>query len=158
MASSSYNKFYQFVEDLAKQIHDLDVDTLRVLLTNTAPSVNDTFVDTTLTPCALGPVSGAQEIAGGNGYTRKGNVAAFISGAQSGGIFKLVLSSPAAWIAAGGTIGPLRYAILYNDSASVPATRPVIAWWDNGSSITVQPTGEDFTLSLDPIAGTLTIQ
>ena len=46
--------------------------------------------------------------------------------------------------ASGGTIGPFRYAIMYNDTPAAPAD-PLIAWWDYGSSITLAD-GESFTL------------
>ena len=34
---AAFNKFNQFVEDLAKGVHNLDTGALKVLLTNTAP-------------------------------------------------------------------------------------------------------------------------
>jgi hypothetical protein len=34
---ATFNKFQQFVEDLAEKVHNLQSDTLKVLLTNTAP-------------------------------------------------------------------------------------------------------------------------
>lgn len=140
---AAYNKFNQFVEDLAKKVYNLNADSLKVLLVNTAPvATNSIKADLT-------------EIAAGNGYTAGGNAAAFSSGAQSSGTYKLVLTDPAVWTAAGGTIGPFRYAVLYDDTPSSPA-KPLIAWWDYGSSITLQ-IGETFTVDLDGTNGVLTI-
>jgi hypothetical protein len=153
---SAYNKFNQFVEDLAKKVHNLNSDTLMVLLTNTAPNAADTVVDTTTTPCTVKSTSNATELAAGNGYTKKGNAAAFSSGAQTGGTYKLVLADPTTWTASGGTMGPFRYAVLFNDSSATTATRGVIAWWDYGSSVTLN-SGETFTVDLDGTNGTLTI-
>ena len=34
---ATFNKFNQFVEDLAKKVHNLNSDTLKVALSNTAP-------------------------------------------------------------------------------------------------------------------------
>lgn len=55
--------------------------------------------------------------------------------------------------AAGGTIGPFRYAILYNDTA---ANDELICFYDYGSSITLQDT-ETFTFDADPSTGILTL-
>ncbi|MEO8682079.1 MAG: hypothetical protein ABI665_23735 [Vicinamibacterales bacterium] len=140
---AAFNKFNQFVEDLAKKVHNLNTDSLKVLLTNVAP-VAGNAVKADLT-----------EIGAGNGYTAGGNAAAFSSGAQTSGTYKLVLTDPTAWTAAGGTIGPFRYAVLYNDTPTSPAD-PLIGWWDYGSSITLQ-IGETFTADLDQSAGVLTL-
>ncbi len=140
---ASFSKFNQFVEDVAKKVHNLNADTLKVMLTNTAPvATNAVKADLT-------------EIAAGNGYTAGGNTAAFTSGAQTSGTYKLVVADPAVWTAAGGTIGPLRYAALYNDTPTSPA-KPLIGWWDYGSSITLQ-VGETFTVDLDQTNGVLTL-
>ena len=47
MASSTFSKFYSFVEDVGKAIHDLQSggDTIKILLTNDAPNAGDTYVD-----------------------------------------------------------------------------------------------------------------
>jgi hypothetical protein len=49
--------------------------------------------------------------------------------------------------ASSGTIGPFRYAILYNDTA---ASDPLIGWWDRGSEITLAD-GETFTLDVSTV-------
>jgi hypothetical protein len=49
--------------------------------------------------------------------------------------------------ASGGSIGPFRYAILYNDTATSPADA-LIGWWDYGSSITLADT-ETFTVKFN---------
>ena len=140
---ATYSKFNQFVEDIAKKVHNLNSDTLKVMLTNTAPtSANAIKSDIT-------------EISAGNGYTAGGNTAAFSTGAQTSGTYKLVLSDPTTWTAAGGTIGPFRYAVLYNDTQTSPV-KPLIGYWDYGSSITLNA-GETFTADLDQTNGVLTI-
>lgn len=145
---ASFNKFNVFVEDLAKKVHNLNSDTLKIFLTNTAPnaSTNTAYDGTTGT-------TGPAEIAAGNGYTAAGNTAAFSSGAQTSGTYKLVLSDPTTWTASGGSIGPFRYAVLYN---STPAGKNLIGWWDYGSSVTLA-TGEQFTVDLDQTNGVLTL-
>lgn len=141
---AAFNKFNQFVEDQAEKVHNLGADALKVLLTNTAPvATNAVKADLT-------------EITAGNGYTAGGNAASVSSSAQASGLYKLVLNDPAAWVAAGGTIGPFRYAVLYNDTPTAPAD-PLVGWYDYGASITLQ-IGEQFTVDLDGTNGVLTNQ
>jgi len=138
-----YQKFDQFVEDLAKKVHNLNSDTLKVMLTNTAPVAgNSVMADLT-------------EIAAGNGYTAGGSAATFVSGAQSSGTYKLVLND-VTFTASGGSIGPFRYAVLYNDTPTSPAD-PLIAWWDYGTSLTLT-NGNSFTVDLDQVGGVFTAQ
>lgn len=153
---AAYNKFNCFVEDVAEKVHNLGTDAFFVLLTNTAPVAGDTVVDTVTTPCTVKATSLGVEVAAGNGYTKKGNSAAITSSAQTAGAYKLVLADPATWTAAGGTIGPFRYAVLFNDTAGAAATRPVVGWWDYGSAVTLA-IGETFTVDFDAGTGVLTI-
>lgn len=139
---ASFNKFNAFVENVAEGVHDLGSDTLKVLLTNTAPvATNSTVSDLT-------------EISAGNGYTAGGETPTISSSAQSSGTYKLVLAD-VSWTASGGSIGPFRYAVLYNDTPSSPAD-PLIGWHDYGSSITLAD-GESLTWDADPTNGILTI-
>ena len=138
---AAFNKFNSFVEALAEKKHDLGADTLKVMLTNTAPVAANT-VKADLT-----------EITTGNGYTAGGATAAVTSSAQTSGTYKLVLGDPATWTASGGTIGPLRYAVLYNDTAT---NDELIGWWDYGSSITLAA-GESFAVDFDATTGVLTL-
>lgn len=138
---ATYNKFRQFVQDLAHKVHNLNTsaDTLKVMLSNTAP-VNTNSVKTDIT-----------EISGGNGYTAGGHTTAVASSAQTAGTFKLVLTDVV--ITASGTIGPFRYTVLYNDTPTSPVD-PLIAWWDYGSSISLL-VGETFTWDQDGTNGVL---
>jgi hypothetical protein len=138
---ASFNKFNSFVEALAEKKHDLGADTLKVMLTDTAPVATNT-VKANLT-----------EISAGNGYTAGGATASITSSSQTSGTYKLVLGDPATWTASGGTIGPLRYAVLYNDTA---ANDELIGWWDYGSSITLAA-GESFAVDFDATTGVLTL-
>lgn len=152
--ASSFVKFNQFVADCANKVHNLSLDACYILLTNTAPNAADTVVDTTTSPCTIKSTSNAVECAAGNGYTKGGNAATVVSSTQSGGVYKLVLSSPTTWTATGGSLATLRYAVLYNSTAGTAATRPVIGYWDYGSSIT-PAVGETFQASLDGTNGVL---
>lgn len=139
---ATFNKFQAFVEHMAESVHDLGADTLKVMLTNTAPvATNSVKLDLT-------------EIAAGNGYTAGGTQSTITSSAQTTGTYKLVLAD-VVFTASGGTIGPLRYTELYNDTPTSPAD-PLIGWHDYGSSITLQST-ETFTWDASPTNGILTI-
>lgn len=139
---ASYNKFQAFVEHIAEKVHNLGADTLKVALTNTAPvATNSVFADLT-------------EITAQNGYTAGGTQATISSSGHTTGTYKLVLAD-VVFTASGGSFGPLRYAVLYNDTPTSPAD-PLIGWWDYGSSITVL-IGETFTWDADPTNGILTI-
>jgi hypothetical protein len=138
---ASFVKFHSFVEALAEKVHNLGADTLKVALTNTAPAQSNTVFD---------PGGAHPPPAAANGYNP--TAATISSSAQSSGTYKLVLAD-VVFTAAGGSIGPFRYAILYNDTA---AGDELIGYWDYGSSITLL-TGETFTVDFDPTTGVLTI-
>ncbi|MDR3469840.1 MAG: hypothetical protein P4M07_28255 [Xanthobacteraceae bacterium] len=137
---ATYNKFNSFVSDLCQKVHNLNSDTLKVLLTNTAPVATNT-VKANIT-----------EIAAGNGYTAGGTAAAFVSGADAAGTYKLILS-PVVFTASGGSIGPFEWAVLYNATA---ANGNLIAWWDYGTAITLT-NGNSFTVALDQTNGVFTL-
>ncbi len=137
---ATYQKFNQFAQDLPTKVHNLNSDTLKVMLTNTAPLVTNA-VKTDIT-----------EIGAGNGYAAGGTQAAFSSGAQASGTYKLILSS-VTFTGSGGSIGPFRYAVLYN---ATPAAGNLIAFWDYGTSVTIT-NGNSFTVSLDQVNGVLTL-
>ena len=136
---ASFVKFNSFVEALAEKVHNLGADTLKVALTNTAPNATDT------------QLSQITQIANGNGYTTGGTAASLTSSAQSSGTYKLVLADVV--FTATGSMGPFRYAVLYNDTAT---NDELIGYWDRGSSITLSDT-DTFTWDADPTNGILTI-
>lgn len=140
---AAYNKFHQFVEDLAKKVHNLSADTLKVYLTNATPSASADAVKADLA-----------EISTGNGYT--GPITLTITSCeQTAGTLKLILADPSLITAAGGSIGPFRYVVLYNDTPTSPAD-PLIAWWDYGSSLTLTDT-QTFQIDFSAANGVLTI-
>lgn len=138
---ATFNKFNCFVEDLAEKAHNLGSDVLKAALTNTAPSAANTTWNTTDHPAP----------AAANGYTAGGNTLTISSSAQSGGTYKLVLADTT-FTAAGGNLGPFRYVIIYNSTASA---KP-IGWYDYGSSVTLADT-EQFVVDFDATNGVLTL-
>jgi hypothetical protein len=128
---ASFVKFEAFVENLAEKAHNLGSDTLKILLSNDAPSASGDAVRGDLT----------SELSGGNGYTAAGHAVTISSSSQTSGTYSLV-GTDLVFTASGGTIGPFRYAVLYNDTGT---NDPLIGYWDYGSSITLQD-GETFTV------------
>jgi hypothetical protein len=137
---ATFNKFNCFTEDLAEKVHNLGSDTLKVMLTNTAPVATNT-VKANIT-----------EIGAGNGYTAGGTTAAQTSSAQASGVYTLKLAD-VVFTASGGSIGPFRYVVLYNDSS---ASDSLIGWYDYGSAVTLG-SGETMTVDFDSTLGVLTI-
>ena len=140
MASAS--KFNPFVNWLAQANTNLHADTLKVFLTNTAPvATNSIYSDIS-----------TNDLSTANGYTAGGATASLSSDGQTSGTYKLVLSN-VTWTAT-GTVGPFRYAVLYD---STPASnKSLILFWDYGSSVTLA-SGDTFTVSFDATNGVLTI-
>lgn len=139
---AAYNKFNAFVEAVAEKVHNLQSDVLKVYLSNEAPLAADAVK------------ADIAEVAAGNGYVSGGNTATQVSSSQTNGLYKLVLADPATWTAAGGPIGPFRYAVLYN---STTVAGNLIGYWDYGASI-ILGDGDTFTVDFDASTGVLTLQ
>lgn len=128
---ATYNKFQDYVEQLAEGIHDWDAHTFKVMLTNTAPvATNSVKADLT-------------EISAGNGYTA-GGTATTITTSESSGTMT-VQGTQVVFTASGGTMASFRYAVLYNDTA---ASDNLVSWWDYGSTVSLADT-ETFTVKFN---------
>ena len=138
---AAFQKFEQFVEDVAHKVHNLGSDTLKVMLTNTAP---DGAADAVLADLT--------EISAGNGYSAGGNAAGLTSSGQTSGTYKLVVPD-VDFVASGGSIGPFRYAVLYNDTPTSPAD-PLIGYWDYGAEVTITD-GNTFRVDTSSVSGVL---
>lgn len=133
---ATFSKFQQFVGNLGTKIVDLNADAATILLTNTSPNVADTLVDTTTSTCTVKATSNALEITAGFGYTKKGAVVGSPAYSQTSGTGKMT-GNAVTYTASGGSIGPFRYAVLYDDTSGTTSTRTAIGWWDLGSAITL---------------------
>ena len=132
-------KFNSFTEALAEKVHNLGSDTLKIMLTNTAPTATDTQ-KTDIT-----------EISAGNGYTAGGTAITITASSQTSGTYKLVGNDVV--FTATGAIGPFRYVVYYNDTAT---NDELIQFIDHGSEITLANT-ETFTVDHNASNGILTI-
>lgn len=133
---ATYTKFQPFVEKLAEKAHNLGSDQLKVALTNSAPSAaNAVLTDIT-------------EITYTNCSSRNITTS---SSSQSAGTYSLVVND-LTLTASGGSVGPFRYVVVYNDTAT---NDELIAYYDYGSSITLADTETfliDFGSSLFTLA------
>lgn len=136
---ATFNKFQPFVEALAEKVHNLGSDTLKLMLSNVAPlATNGVKTDIT-------------EISAGNGYTAGGATVTITGSVQTGGTYKLTGNDVV--FSATGAVGPFRYVVLYNDTAT---NKNLIGWYDYGTSITMA-NGETFTVDFDQVNGILTL-
>ena len=127
--AGEFNKFQCFVGDLGLEVHNLNTDTLRVMLTLVAPVATNTIR------------GNLTEIANGGGYTTGGIDAQNVWSA-SGGTGTLT-GTDVVWTADGATFADFRYAVLYNDTAT---NDPLICWWDYDSTVDLAD-DETFTVA-----------
>lgn len=136
---ATFNKFNAFVEHVAEGVHNLGSNQLVVALTNTAPTASNS-VRADLT-----------EITYTNLSSRNITTS---SSSQTSGTYRLILTD-LVLTASGGSVGPFRYVVIYNDTPTSPAD-PLIGYYDYGSSITLAD-GETLTIDFDASNGVLTI-
>lgn len=145
MPTSSLTKFQDFVEQLGKAVHNFSSHTFKIALTNTLPvNTNTVLADITQISAGGGYTAGA-----GGGYTLSGVTWAEASGTAKLTINDLVIT------ATGASVGPFRYLVLYNDTATSPADA-LIGWYDYGSALTLADT-ETLTVDFDGTNGVLTV-
>lgn len=137
---ATFTKFNSFVEAVAEKVHNLGSDSLKIALTNTDPTASATQYSSLTSPLATTNLSGATPF----------NVTTS-SSAQTSGTYKLVCADLT--LTATGSVGPFRYVVLYNDTAT---NKELIGYWDYGSSVTMANT-ETFLIDFDGTNGVLTI-
>lgn len=141
---ATYTKFQDFVEQLGKAVHNFSSHTFKAALTNSAPSAANTQLsDITQISTAGGYTSGA-----GGGF------AVTMTWSETSGTAKLV-GADTTFTASGASVGPFRYVVIYNDSATSPVDA-LICYFDYGSSVTLADT-ETFTLDFDGTNGLFTL-
>jgi hypothetical protein len=134
---ATFVHFHEYKGNLGKKIHDLVNDTFKVMFTNTAPDAAANTVKADIT-----------EITAGNGYTAGGATLTGTSWAETGagtGIWRLTFTDPS-WTASGGSIGPARYVVIYDDTPTSPAD-PLLGYWDYETAFTITD-GNTFTADI----------
>jgi hypothetical protein len=133
---ATFNKFNSFVEALCEKLHNLGSDQLKVALSNSAPAATNTVL------------ANITEISYTNISSRNVTTS---SSAQTSGTYKLTLATLT--LTASGAVGPFRYVVLYNDTAS---NDELIGWFDHGSSISLA-NGDTYTVAFDQTNGAITL-
>jgi hypothetical protein len=124
---ATYNKFNAWAENMV-EVANCGTDTFKIALTNVAPvATNSVLADLT-------------EISYTNLSSRTLTTA---SSSQSGGTESLVIND-LVLTASGGSVGPFRYVVVWDDTPTSPAD-PLVCWFDYGSSITLAD-GEILTI------------
>lgn len=129
---ASFNKFHQFVEDLAKGVHNFTSDstctvTVALCSSSNAP-VNTHSVLANLTQISYTNLS-SRVITG-------------VTCEQTSGTVSFTANDLT--LTASGTVATFRYVVLYNDDPTSPAD-PLIGWYDYGADVTLN-NGETFTI------------
>lgn len=115
----SLSFFNTFHADVFNKVHNLGSDTIKLILTNVAPTAgNATSTDLT-------------EISNGNGYSTGGAAVTITSSLQSSGVYKWIVQDVTV-TASGGTIATFRYIVINNSTAS-----KLIGWYDRGSGLSL---------------------
>lgn len=133
-------KFQDFAEQVLRGVHNFGSHTLKAALTNVAPAVTNTVL------------ADITQIAATGGYVAGGYALDSVVLAETGGTAKVTIADEVI-TATGGSVGPVRYVVIYNDTA---AGKPLVGYIDRGDSITLLD-GESLTLDFDAAAGVLTL-
>jgi hypothetical protein len=136
---AAFNKFHCLLKDAFEGKHNFAGDTIKVLLTNTAPVATNTIRSQLI------------EITAQNGYPAGGLTLPVTSSNQTNGLYRVIVSDIT--LTATGAIGPFRYIVTYN---STSGTNPLISWYDYGSSLTLN-TGESFLFDFDNTNGLFSV-
>lgn len=131
-------KFHSLIESVFEKKHDFSADSFKLLLSNTAPSLSNT------------QKSDFTEISAGNGYSAGGISLTITSSSESSGLWTWIVAD-ASLTASGGSIGPWRYAILYNDSSTNDLA---VGYLDYNYSVTIA-SGQTIDFNFDGTAGLL---
>lgn len=138
---AAFNKINQFVEDIAKGVHDLSADTFTLALTAAASApVATNNILTDLTQISYTNLSS--------------RVLTITSAVETSGTLKWILAD-LVLTASGGSVAAFRYVVIYNDTPTAPVD-PLVGWYDYGSDLTLLDT-ETLTVDFDGSGGVLTI-
>lgn len=133
---AAFTKLNKFPLNLAQKVFNLGSDSLKVALTNTVPAAT------------ANQLSDITEISYTNCSAR---ILTITSSTQTSGTYKLVIAD--LQLVATGTVGPFRYIVIYDDTAT---NKELIGYFDYASNLTMGNT-DTLTLDFDGTNGLLQI-
>jgi len=149
-------KIPDFAEQVLRGVHNFGAHVFKAALTNTLPAAANTVL------------ANITQVAASGGYVAGGYALDSITVTRAMEDVKLVVNDAIQTVSAsvarvkiadetiaasGGSVGPFRYAVVYNDTA---ANKPLVGYIDYGSIVTLND-GEALTLDFDASAGVLTL-
>lgn len=117
-------------------VANVDTDTFKLFLTNTAPNVGTNTVKADLTP-----------ISGAGGYAEKTLTTTWAETGAGTSIWRFSIGADQTWTAAGAAFDAFRYVVMYDDTVAAPVD-PLVGFWDYGSALTLNDT-DSLTLNVD---------
>src|SRR4051812_29869777 len=137
---ATYTKFNDFTYQSLRSVHNFSSHVFKAMFTNSAPSAANTIA------------ADITQVAASGGDTT-GGFAVTLALTTASGVAK-VTGTDYVFTASGGTVGPFRYVVIYNDSATSPVDA-LVCFFDYGSVVTLADT-ETFTLDFDGTNGLFT--
>jgi len=134
---ATYQKFNCLVADMANKVHNFGSDTLKVALTNTAPTAADEDLTDIVSAVDTSNLDSISLVVS--------------SSAQSSGTYKLIVADKV--MTASGAVATFRYIVIYNDTSTADS---LVCFFDYGESRTMS-NGETLTLDFDGSNGLFSI-
>lgn len=131
-----FDSFKEFQGGGATPDMDFANDQFTIYLSNELPVV-----------ASDSPKSDVLNITEENGYTETNLTTSWVETVADSGIFVLRHNADISWLAAGGSFGPFRYAVVYNNTMTAPLDQ-LVGYWDNGVPATIT-VGNTFTVDLN---------
>lgn len=131
----TFTLFHEFIFNLGGSDIDLDSDTFKAVLSNSAPSAANNTVLADIT-----------QIANGNGYLTGGVTLASVTWLETGagtGIWQWS-AADFTWTASGGSIATFQYVAIYDDTS---ASDKLVGYLDYGSALNIT-NGNSFTVDV----------
>lgn len=132
--------FNVFRKDFAEGAHAFGADTLKCVLSNTAPVI--------ATNTVIGDIT---EITAENGYPAGGVTLDGVAVTQNGASAKVAITDEV-FTASGGSVGPFVYFVVYNNT-----NNQLIGYYTRAEGAETLSDGESITLDFDAAAGVIVL-